>query len=165
MHHYKNLLILPYLFLFFCFKFSLANIGTTGATSPQMFPLFWKAISICELNSPKVVAVICDDASANLKLICMHFLMAKDNEMNPDTNVIYQPVNLFTSDKRFTCFVSDAPHLMKTALSCPYSSGMLHICPYFGITFLIFFMNLENAVYTSCQNFQMNISGRSLTQK
>ena len=32
------------------------------------------------------------------------------------------------------------------------------ISPYFGITFLIFFVKIENAVYTSCQNFQMNIS-------
>ena len=31
------------------FKFSLANFATTGATSYQMYPLFWKAIGICEL--------------------------------------------------------------------------------------------------------------------
>ena len=36
------------------FKFSLANFATTGATSSQMFPLLWKVISICELNSLNV---------------------------------------------------------------------------------------------------------------
>ena len=44
------------------FKLSLANFATTGATSSQMFPLLWKAISKCELNSLKVSAVTCDGA-------------------------------------------------------------------------------------------------------
>ena len=35
------------------FKFSLETFGTTGAISSQMFPLLWKTISICELNSLK----------------------------------------------------------------------------------------------------------------
>ena len=30
--------------------------------------------------------------------------------MNPDTDVIYQKVNLFSSDKYFICFISDVPH-------------------------------------------------------
>ena len=29
------------------FKFSLANFATSGASASQMFPLLWKAISIC----------------------------------------------------------------------------------------------------------------------
>ena len=33
------------------FKFSLANFATTGATPSQLFPLIWKAVSICELHS------------------------------------------------------------------------------------------------------------------
>ena len=33
------------------FKFSLANFATSGASASQMFPLLWKAISICEINS------------------------------------------------------------------------------------------------------------------
>ena len=30
--------------------------------------------------------------------------------MNPDTDVIYQKVNLFSSGKYFICFISDVPH-------------------------------------------------------
>ena len=30
--------------------------------------------------------------------------------MNPDTDVTYQTVNLFSSDKCFIYFISDAPH-------------------------------------------------------
>ena len=32
------------------FKFTLANFSTTGATSSQIFPIFWEAVGICELQ-------------------------------------------------------------------------------------------------------------------
>ena len=128
MQHYKNLLILLHMFL--CFhsvvnpcKFSLANFATTGATSSQMFPLLWKAISICELHSRKVLAVKSDGTSPNRKLFRMHFPMTKEDDMNPDTDVTYWTVNLFSSDKRFIYFISDVPHLTKTARNCLYDSG------------------------------------------
>ena len=147
------------------FKFSLANFTTTGATSAQMFPLLWKAIVICELNSLKFLAITCDGALSNRKLFHMHFPMTKEDGMNPDTDVTYPTVNLFTSEKWFIYFISDVPHLMKTARNCLYNSGKGRytrymwkmVCSYFGITFLIFFMKIENVVYTSCQNYQMNI--------
>ena len=52
-------------------------------------------------------------------------------------------------------------HLMKSAQHCLYNSGIkvdildtcgAMICSYFGIAFLLFFIKIENAVYTSCQN-------------
>ena len=104
-------------------KFSLANFATTGATSSQMFPLLWKAISICELNSLKVLAVTCDGASPTHKLFHMHFPMTKEDDMNSDTDVTYRTVNLFSSDNRFIYVISDVPHLMKTARNCLYNSG------------------------------------------
>ena len=30
--------------------------------------------------------------------------------VNPDADVTYQAVSLFSSDKYFTCFISDCPH-------------------------------------------------------
>ena len=105
------------------FKFSLANFATTGATSSQMFPLLWKAISICELNSLKVLAVTCEDASPNRRLFRMHFPMTKEDDMDPDTDVTYRTFSLFSSDKRFMYFLSEVPHLMKTARNCLYNSG------------------------------------------
>ena len=44
------------------FMFSLAS---SGASAIQMFLLLWKTISICELNSLKVLAVTCDGVSPN----------------------------------------------------------------------------------------------------
>ena len=52
-------------------------------------------------------------------------------------------------------------HLMKSAQHCLYNSGIkvdildtcgAMICSYFGIAFLLFFMKIENTVYTSFQN-------------
>ena len=33
--------------------------------------------------------------------------------MNPDADVTYQTVNLFSSDKCFICFISDCPHYIQ----------------------------------------------------
>ena len=50
---------------------------------------------------------------------------------------------------------------MKSAQYCLYNSGIkvdildtsgTMICSYFGIAFLLFFIKIENVVYTSCQN-------------
>ena len=58
----------------------------------------------------------------------------------------------------FWCFTL---HLMKWAQHCLYNSDIkidiLDTCgamirSYFGIAFLLFFIKIENAVYTSCQN-------------
>ena len=75
-----------------------------------MFPLLWKAISTCELNSLKVLAVTCDSASPNRKLFRMHFPTTKEDNINPDTDVTYRTVTLFSSHKRFIYFISDVPH-------------------------------------------------------
>ena len=116
--------------------------------------------------------------------------------LNPNTNVTYQTVNLFSSDKCFICFISDCPHYIRwnliTVGKCKHiiaphvSSTSIFtrivqtvlcsfwnqhntvctilvkidvldtcgamICSYFGIAFLLFFMKIENTVYTSFQN-------------
>ena len=43
------------------FKFSIANFATDGISAPELFPLLWKAISICEKSSLKVIVVTCDE--------------------------------------------------------------------------------------------------------
>ena len=82
--------------------------------------------------------------------------------MNPDVNVAYQTVNFFSSDKCFTYFISDAPHYIRwnqhnivctilVKVDVLDTCGAM-ICSYFGIAFLLFFMKIENTVYTSFQN-------------
>ena len=82
--------------------------------------------------------------------------------MNPDTDVTYQTVNLFSSDKCFIYFISDVPHYIRsnqhnTVCTILVKVDVLDtcgamICSYFGIAFLLFFTKIENTVYTSFQN-------------
>ena len=76
------------------FKFSLANFATKNATASQIFPLFWKAVAICETQCAiKVFAATCDGASANHKFFRMHFELTHDDELNADTDVVYSAIN------------------------------------------------------------------------
>ena len=100
------------------FKFSLENLATSGVSASQMFPLLWKAISICELNFLKVLAVTCDGVSPNHKLFKMHFPMTNEDDMSIDVHVTYKTINLFSNEKRFIYFILDVPHLIKTARNC-----------------------------------------------
>ena len=82
--------------------------------------------------------------------------------MNPDADVTYQTVNLFSSDKCFIYFISDVPHYIRwnqhnTVCTILVKVDVLDtcgamICSYFGIKFLLFIMKIENHVYTSFQN-------------
>ena len=82
--------------------------------------------------------------------------------VNPDADVTYQTVNLFSSDKCFTYFISDVPHYIRwyhhnTICTILVKVDVLNtcgavICLYFGIAFLLFFMKTENTFYTSSQN-------------
>ena len=82
--------------------------------------------------------------------------------MNPDADVTYQTVNLFSSGKCFIYFISDVLHYIRSNQHKTVCTTLVKvdvfdtygamICSYFGITFLLFFMKIENTVYTSFQN-------------
>ena len=82
--------------------------------------------------------------------------------MNPDVDVKYQTVNLFSPDKCFIYLISDVPNHIRwnqhnTVCTILVMVDVLDtcgamICSYFGIAFLLFFTKIENTVYTSSQN-------------
>ena len=89
-----------------------------------MFPLLWKAISICVKSSLKVIAVICDGAFPNRKLFRMHCHPTQNDDMNPETGVTYCTRNLFSGTKnRFLYLISGVLHLLKTVRNCLSNSG------------------------------------------
>ena len=69
--------------------------------------------------------------------------------MNPDADVTYQTVNLFSSDKCFIYFISDVPHYIRwnqhsTVCTILVKVDVLDtceamICLYIGSAFLLFF--------------------------
>ena len=76
------------------FKFILANFATKDFQASQIFPLLWKALRICGLNSLKVIAVTCDGASANHKLSKLHFHLTFGDAVNLDVDVTYRTRNV-----------------------------------------------------------------------
>ena len=131
-----------------------------------MFRLLWKAIGICELNSLKVIAVTCDGASANCKLFKMHFTMTHNDDMNPNVDVTYRTLNLFSSEKRFIYFISDPSHLIKAVRNCLSNSKNTDkeqdiygtvVCLYCEIILLIYFMKTENVACTYYLNLLLSI--------
>ena len=44
--------------------------------------------------------------------------MTKEEEINDDVDVVYRILNLFADEKRFIYFISEPPHLIKTARNC-----------------------------------------------
>ena len=100
-------------------SFSLATFATTGATSYQIFPIFWKAVDLLENINLKVIAATADGASSNRKFFRMHKALDGDSQ----ENVVYRTKNLFSKDERYIYFFADVPHLMKTTRNCLSNSG------------------------------------------
>lgn len=98
-------------------SFSFATFATTGATSYQIFPLFWKAVAILEDMGLKVISCTADGASSNRKFFKMHKLLCSED-------VVFYSLNIFAKEEsRYIYFFSDAPHLLKTARNCLSNSG------------------------------------------
>ena len=102
-----------------------------------------------------------------MRLFCeeqQKYIQSSQNNVtyHPMNPVTYQAVNLFSSDRCFIYFISNVPHYIwwnqrNTVYTILVKVDILDtcgaiICSYFGITFLLFFLMLENVVHTSCQN-------------
>ena len=100
-------------------KYSFAYFATDGVTSTQLLPIFWEAVAILELNCNLwVIATTSDGASPNRRFFRLH----KELDPNNDKGVCYKTINLFARS-RYIYFISDTPHLIKTARNCLHHSG------------------------------------------
>ena len=73
-------------------------------------------------------------------LFRMHWHLTQDDDMNPETDVTYRTRNLFSGTaNRFLYFISDVPHLLKTARNClsNYGSGSFTYYMWNGGMFLL----------------------------
>ena len=99
-------------------KFSFGFFATKNVTSIQLVSLFWEAVFILEKNCNLwVIAMTSDGASSNRSFYRMHRKLG-----NSDTDISYRTINLYAR-YRFIFFISDGPHLVKTARNCLYHSG------------------------------------------
>lgn len=98
-------------------KLQFAAFATVGITADFLYPIIWKAISILEVTLKlKVLLCTCDGASPNRIFFKLH---ATDGE--PFTHKTVNPYD----PTRHIYFISDVPHLIKTARNC-FSNSYSH---------------------------------------
>ncbi len=118
----KNKLFKNYLVrgsLFFGPPCIIGYFATEAMTSTQLFPIFWKAVAICEIScNLAVIAATADGASPNHIFFKMHAQMVTANERD----LVYKTPNIY-AENRNIFFFSDAPHLVKTSRNCLFHSG------------------------------------------
>ena len=94
-------------------KYPLAVFATKSVTADVLYPIIWQAVKILKINCQlKVLCITCDGATPNRKFFKMH--KTDDHQDDP----VYWTINRFSPDKRKIYFVSDVPHLLKTARNC-----------------------------------------------
>ena len=103
--------------IFINLRFPYANFPSKSITGDALFLIIWEAVERLERIGFKVLVVTGDGASANRRFMSFHG--QKTDVRNP----IYKTRNPFTKEKREVYFMSDPPHLMKTARNCWSHSG------------------------------------------
>ena len=101
-------------------SFSFASFATTGISSHQIMPIFWKAVCYLEQINLHVIAATADGASPNRRFFRMHKFLQGDSAVE---DVIYRAKNIHAKNHRYIYFFADAPHLIKTARNCLSNSG------------------------------------------
>ncbi|XP_072043833.1 uncharacterized protein [Amphiura filiformis] len=95
-------------------KFPLAAFSTNSLDSTQLYTILWRAIELLEIEAGlKVLFITCDGAGQNRKFFDMH--RSEHNNSSEPVNFCQNP---YADDNRMLYFISDMPHLLKTARNC-----------------------------------------------
>ena len=99
--------------LFGKLQYPYAQFACANLSGDQMFDPVWQAISRLERLGFCVLALMCDGASPNRKLLKLH---SKGDDM------VYKVPNPYANDSRYLYFISDPPHLLKTIRNSWFNS-------------------------------------------
>ena len=95
--------------LFRSVNFRYGHFATRNITADTLFPIIWEAAEHLEVCGLNMIAFTSDGASANRKFYQMH--RSNNKELAYKTENPYRKGhNIF--------FISDVPHLIKTARNC-----------------------------------------------
>ena len=93
--------------------YPLAAFATKSASESSLYGIMWECIECIELTvGLKVLFICCDGAVQNRKFFQLY---GKDDDAS---NVTYKTKNVYSTDDRYIYFISDPPHLLKTARNC-----------------------------------------------
>ncbi len=107
----KSMLVIMVRGLFTRLQFPYAQFACSSVTGDQLFNPFWEGVMRLERCGFMVVVATADGASPNRTFMRIHH--ALDGDSFP-----HKVLNPFASKERFIHFISDPPHLMKTARNC-----------------------------------------------
>ena len=106
----KSMLVLMVRGLFSKLAFPYAQFACVSMTGDLLMDPVWEAISRLERQGIRVLALNCDGASVNRRLLKLH---SKSGEF------IHKVDNIFAPEaERSIFFVSDPPHILKTIRNC-----------------------------------------------
>lgn len=92
-------------------KLQLAGFVIKSITADFLYPIIWKAVSILEVAvGLKVLFFSCDCTSTNKRFFNIHKLPGYEETVYSTSNPYHGTRDVF--------FISDVPHLLKTARNC-----------------------------------------------
>lgn len=106
--------------LFTSFEFPYAQFATRTATGAEISKMAWEVVRNLEICDLKVMALSCDGASPNRSFFAIHSASSSKGTVPG-----YKTKNRYSNDERYIYFISDVPHLMKTARNC-WSHSFAH---------------------------------------
>ena len=107
----KSMVVLMVRGLFTDMNFPYAQFACCTITGELLMDPVWEAISRLERQGIRVMSLTCDGASSNRRFEKLH--------TKGKRGLVYKVPNVFALDKpRFLYFISDPPHLLKTARNC-----------------------------------------------
>lgn len=109
----KQMLVFMVRGVFIKLRFPYAQYPTRGITADHLFPLAWEVVKHLECAGFKVISLTGDKASPNRKFFRLHRLASRQR-----SGVVYKVANPYSIEKRSLYFISDVPHLVKTARNC-----------------------------------------------
>ena len=92
--------------------YCIGHFATSKLSGEELFSMTWNVIEQAEGAGFKVMAITADGAAANRKFFKMHQDPTGSNVTN---GVVYKTNNIFAAEERSIYFMSDVPHLIKTA--------------------------------------------------
>jgi hypothetical protein len=96
--------------------YPLAAYATKSASASTLYSTVWECVECLEIVAGlKVLYICCDGAVQNRKFFKLHGY----------TELTYKTPNLYATDDRQIFFISDPPHLLKTARNC-FANSFAH---------------------------------------
>ena len=100
-------------------KFVYAQFPASSPKGCNIFILIWQAIERLTRIGFKVLAIVCDGAKNNRRMLKLHSTGTGDD-------LCYKTHNVYSEDKHPVFFICDPPHLIKTSRNC-FSMGKLWV--------------------------------------